>query len=672
MPDRSTPSGPPAGPTDPRRPSGRGSVKADRAASHAAAGGERSGNPGNPRAGRLERCWRDMRWVGFDEAAPGASPEADAPSPAATPESGSTSFLRHFVEPVPMTPGEAHAIAGLAPRFTRLPPPNPQAPQASPPPTGATPLSSDPVEAAVAPPIPESAPIETPAAAEPEPPAAESEGPGEDDEPPPPAPNPAPVSAADDDEPPHHPPSVPPPASPETDDDQPPLKASNPAPIPTGEGDEQPLPASFLTSVSTESGAPEATTPRAAPLVAQLARTRTALLRHRDLLATTVAARVALAQSAWRAKRTPAAPASPKVEPAPLPPVPLATTAPQPIAEPAAAAPQPEPPPPPDAEAAVAEPLRIAGTDAPVAARKPRPRPAIFTYLAAACRRIEAVALRLAGDDPERLKTWRMIAVTAILVAFAAYLGGAMIARLAGTVPEKPRTTAEQPSPGAQAAVPAPPPKPAAPLATITPPTDPAARAAFYLARAKAGDPIAQYDIGALYARGDGLVQDFATAASWFHAAAAQGNIDAQYNLGVIYERGLGVAPDATQAVNWYRSAADLNHAGAQYNLALAYAEGRGTEQDIAAAARWYKRAAEQGLPVAMINLAILYELGAGVDHSLIDAYAWYGAAGERGDGVAKMRAAELFLQFNDRDKARAQGLAATIAAAVNGAPPPA
>jgi len=34
-------------------------------------------------------------------------------------------------------------------------------------------------------------------------------------------------------------------------------------------------------------------------------------------------------------------------------------------------------------------------------------------------------------------------------------------------------------------------------------PSDPAARAAFYLARAKAGDAAAQYDVGVLYLRGD-------------------------------------------------------------------------------------------------------------------------------------------------------------------------
>jgi TPR repeat protein len=70
--------------------------------------------------------------------------------------------------------------------------------------------------------------------------------------------------------------------------------------------------------------------------------------------------------------------------------------------------------------------------------------------------------------------------------------------------------------------------------------------------------------------------------------------------------------------------------------------------------------------------LAILYDRGDGVDRSLVDAYAWYSAAGERGDAGAKDRADELFRQFNDKDKARAEGLAATVGAALDASAPPA
>jgi hypothetical protein len=296
----------------------------------------------------------------------------------------------------------------------------------------------------------------------------------------------------------------------------------------------------------------------------------------------------------------------------------------------------------------------------------PSPRAARPSRVAIVVERTQAAARRLTG-------THRRMATTALAVlgvALAAYVGGELLTRALGTSPDSlPIPSLDRPVQSLRST--APQPRISAPVQPESQ-SDPAARAAFYLDRAKAGDPAAQYDLGVLYARGNGLVEDLTSAASWFRAAAAQGNVAAQYNLGVLYERGVGVPQNATEAANWYRSAADQNHPGAQYNLALAYADGSGANQDFAAAARWYQRAAQQGLVPAMVNLAILYESGKGVGRSPIDAYAWYGAAAERGDTGAKERAGELFRQFTDQEKARAQGLAATIAAAVNGAPPPA
>jgi hypothetical protein len=306
----------------------------------------------------------------------------------------------------------------------------------------------------------------------------------------------------------------------------------------------------------------------------------------------------------------------------------------------------------------------------------------------AATRTVDVVS-RYVATRKHRLRVAGLAALTVVVVALAAYGGGALLAVLGGagksggdtTIARATNTGTPNTGTGGDNAKPAAPaanppqtaahPAPAAAdTPPVVPPTDPAGRAAFYMARAKAGDAAAQYDLGVLYARGDGLVQDYATAASWFRAAATQGNVAAEYNLGVLYAGGLGVIGDQTAALNWYRSAADQNHPGAQFNLALAYAQGVGTKQDFATAARWYQRAARLGLGPAMVNLAILYEEGNGVARSPVDAYAWYAAASEHGEPQAKRRADELFRRFSDRDKASAQGLAATIGAAIDSASP--
>jgi TPR repeat protein len=70
------------------------------------------------------------------------------------------------------------------------------------------------------------------------------------------------------------------------------------------------------------------------------------------------------------------------------------------------------------------------------------------------------------------------------------------------------------------------------------------------------GDPDAQYNMGLLYAYGDGVPLDYVQAATWYRKAADQGVSDAQLNLGVMYYNGKGVPFDKSQARYWLRRAA--------------------------------------------------------------------------------------------------------------------
>ena len=62
--------------------------------------------------------------------------------------------------------------------------------------------------------------------------------------------------------------------------------------------------------------------------------------------------------------------------------------------------------------------------------------------------------------------------------------------------------------------------------------------------------------------------------------AAEQGEAKAQYNLGVMYAEGEGVPEDDRKAVKWYRKAAEQGNAPAQYNLGVKYAKGEGVPED--------------------------------------------------------------------------------------------
>ena len=113
---------------------------------------------------------------------------------------------------------------------------------------------------------------------------------------------------------------------------------------------------------------------------------------------------------------------------------------------------------------------------------------------------------------------------------------------------------------------------------------------------ARQGDTKAQYDLGVLYATGEGVPEDKVEAVRWFRLAARQGYADAQFNLGVMYDKGEGVSKDDVEVVRWYRMAAEQGYAEAQANLGAIYANGERVPKDYIQAYAWLNLAAEQGI----------------------------------------------------------------------------
>jgi TPR repeat protein len=97
----------------------------------------------------------------------------------------------------------------------------------------------------------------------------------------------------------------------------------------------------------------------------------------------------------------------------------------------------------------------------------------------------------------------------------------------------------------------------AAPAATVVPPSRKEAPAAqptrlSDLRRlADMGDPVAQFALGARYAQGNEVEQDYSEAVRWFEKAANQGHVVAQATLGAYYWAGRGVPEDLTRAYFW-------------------------------------------------------------------------------------------------------------------------
>ena len=88
---------------------------------------------------------------------------------------------------------------------------------------------------------------------------------------------------------------------------------------------------------------------------------------------------------------------------------------------------------------------------------------------------------------------------------------------------------------------------------------------------------------------------DYQTAYEVFQALAEGGNAGAQFNLGFMYGKGDGVPQDFSQAARWYRAAAEQGIARAQFNLGLMYGKGDGVLQDNIAAHMWLNIASANG-----------------------------------------------------------------------------
>jgi TPR repeat protein len=144
----------------------------------------------------------------------------------------------------------------------------------------------------------------------------------------------------------------------------------------------------------------------------------------------------------------------------------------------------------------------------------------------------------------------------------------------------------------------------------------------------------------------DGLAaarkSDFATALRLLRPLTEQGNASAQYYLGVMYDKGNGVSRDYAEAVKWYGKAAEQGYAKAQADLEAVH---KGvtkayvnlgwmydSRQDYAEAVTWFRKAADQGDALGQINFGFMYAQGRGVTQDYVLAHMWFNLAAARGN----------------------------------------
>jgi uncharacterized protein len=171
--------------------------------------------------------------------------------------------------------------------------------------------------------------------------------------------------------------------------------------------------------------------------------------------------------------------------------------------------------------------------------------------------------------------------------------------------------------------------------------------------QAETGDALAQFELGWMFANGQGVLRDDAQALVWYSKAAEQKNPQAQIKVGSIYATGRGVAPDAVEARKWfcrgieiYQQLADEGDPLAQLRLAWIYQSGIAVPRNYAMVVDWLRKAACQGSGQAQLELGSMFRGGYGVQEDLTEAYKWFSLAAENdvNDAAREQNSCKSFL----------------------------
>lgn len=148
---------------------------------------------------------------------------------------------------------------------------------------------------------------------------------------------------------------------------------------------------------------------------------------------------------------------------------------------------------------------------------------------------------------------------------------------------------------------------------------------------ANAGHVEAQYVLGSMYSRGQGVTESKSEARSWYEKAGAKNHPDALFNLGLFYDRGVGVAQDRKRALGYYKRSGDAGSGQGAFNAGQMLVTGDGVAADPAAGMRFIGLAAKKNIAQAQLAMGYAHEKGIGVARSAEQALDQYALAEKNG-----------------------------------------
>jgi TPR repeat protein len=162
---------------------------------------------------------------------------------------------------------------------------------------------------------------------------------------------------------------------------------------------------------------------------------------------------------------------------------------------------------------------------------------------------------------------------------------------------------------------------------------------------ARAGNPMAQSELGYMYANGIGCQFDFEQAHYWFSMACSQNYPAGAYNLASSHEHGEGTHQDSVTALTYYNWAAESGYIPAVLKLALLKYKAIVQHPNPMSAVKQIQQCANNGNPEDMFLLGLCYENGFCVPEDITIAEKLFNESAER-----NYVPAQIFLRDHHRD----------------------
>jgi len=120
------------------------------------------------------------------------------------------------------------------------------------------------------------------------------------------------------------------------------------------------------------------------------------------------------------------------------------------------------------------------------------------------------------------------------------------------------------------------------------------------LEKAKAGDAIAQVQLGVAFYEGHEIEKSDLKAVEWFKKSAENENALGEALLGMCYKQGDGVDQDFKKAFQLFSKSAKKGNLVGQFGLGLCFTVGEGVTEDKKEGLRWILKAANRGFEPAV------------------------------------------------------------------------